>query len=110
MFTFTFTHPQGYQNLGVVNVLINEFLDGRNACYLAYDQANNVLYLVNDAGTALSWLVLNGSGSLGNSQCTVSGAGSPATGNGTALTLTLSGDVRGGLRAERRWFIWRRGT
>src|SRR5262249_40653590 len=32
---FTFSDPRGWQDLDVVNVLINDFLDGRNACYLA---------------------------------------------------------------------------
>jgi hypothetical protein len=50
-----------------------------------------VLYLVNDAGTALSaGLALNGSGTVSNSQCSVNAAGSSATGSGNILTLTLN--------------------
>jgi hypothetical protein len=91
VFTFTFSDPNGWQDLNVVNVLINDFLDGRRACYLAYVRPLNVLYLVNDAGDALlPGLVLNGTGSVSNSQCTISGAGSSATGSGNTLTLTLS--------------------
>ena len=90
-FTFTFSDPNGWENLGVVNILINNFLDGRYACYLAYARPINVLYLVNDPGTALlPGLVLNGTGSVGNSQCTVNGAGSSVSGSGNTLTLTLS--------------------
>jgi len=75
----------------VVNVLINNFLDGRQACYLAYSVPVNVLYLVPDAGSGLlTGMVLNGSGSTGNSQCTVSGVGSFASGSGNTLTLTLN--------------------
>ncbi|SPF52289.1 exported hypothetical protein [Candidatus Sulfopaludibacter sp. SbA4] len=81
-FTFTFTDPRGYQDLNVVNVLFNNFLDGRNACYLAYARPLNVLYLVNDAGTAL----LPG---LSNSQCSVA-AGWSASGSGNTLTLTVN--------------------
>jgi hypothetical protein len=89
-FTFTFLNATGFQNLGVVNILINNFLDGGNACYLAYSQPLNTIYLVNDPGNALlPGLVMNGSGSVGNSQCTVIGAGSTAVGNGNILTLTL---------------------
>ena len=91
VFTFTFSDPNGWQDLNVVNVLINDFLDGRRACYLAYVRPLNVLYLVNDAGDALlPGLVLNGTGSVANSQCTVYGAGSSATGSGNTLTLRLS--------------------
>jgi len=89
--TFTFSDPRGWQDLDVVSVLINNFLDGRNACYLAYSRTAGVLYLVDDAGTALSGgLPLNGSGSVGNSQCTVAAASSSASGNGDVLTLTLN--------------------
>ena len=34
-FSFTFSDTAGYQKLSVVNVLINNFLDGRQACYVA---------------------------------------------------------------------------
>jgi len=88
---FTFSDPRGFQDLDVVNVLINNFLDGRNSCYLAYSRTSAVLYLVNDPGTALlPGLVLNGSGSVSNSQCMVTGAGSSAVGSGNILTLTLN--------------------
>jgi hypothetical protein len=35
-------------------------------------------------------MVLNGSGSIENSQCRIDGAGSSATGSGDTLTLTLT--------------------
>ena len=81
-FTFAFSDTKGLQDLGVVNILINNFLDGRQACYLAYSRPLNVLYLVNDAGTAL----LPG---LSNSQCTVSGSSVTQNGNTLILTLTI---------------------
>ena len=62
--TFTFMDTNGAQDLGIVNVLINNFLDGRQACYLAYNRALNVLYLVADGGPPAlqGGLLLNGSG------------------------------------------------
>ena len=90
-FTFTFRDPDGYANLDVVNVLINNFLDGRFACYIAYSRTTNVLYLVNDTGTALlPGLVMNGTGATGNSFCSITGAGSSASGAGSDLTLSLN--------------------
>jgi len=89
-FVYTFFDPDSWQDLGVVNILINNFLDGRYACYLVYDRPNNVMYLVNDPGTAISGMVLNGSGTLSNSQCTVNGTGSSASGAGDTLTLTVA--------------------
>jgi len=90
-FTFTFSDSKGYQDFGILDILINNFLDGRQACYLAYSQPSNVLYVVNDSGSGLSpGLNLTGSGTAGNSQCTVSAAGSSAAGSGTTLILTLN--------------------
>jgi hypothetical protein len=79
--TFTFTDPRGWQDLNVVNILINSTLDGSNACYLAYSPQLNVLYLMNDPGIAL----LTG---LSNSQC--SAAVTQASGSGTTFTLALN--------------------
>jgi hypothetical protein len=92
--TFTITDTGGYTNLGVVDVLINGFLDGIGACYVAYVESTNTLYLVDDAGDAggafAGEMVLNGSGSIKNSQCRIDGTGSSATGSGNTLTLTLN--------------------
>src|SRR5262249_4132620 len=90
-----FTDAAGGSSMSVVNVLINNFLDGRNACYLAYVVPDNILYLVNDAGDAggpfAGSLVLNGTGgSIENSQCRITGAGSLAfTSDARTLVLTL---------------------
>jgi hypothetical protein len=90
-FTFQFSDSAGWQDLGVVNILINDGLNGLHACYLAYSRPQNVLYLVSDNGDGLlPGLALNGSGTLSNSQCTVTGAGSTAVGSLNALTLTLN--------------------
>jgi large repetitive protein len=92
--TFTITDTSGYANLGVTNVLIADFIDGRVACYLAYAQGSNTLYLVDDAGDGggpfAGSMVLNGTGSIENSQCRIDGAGSSFTGSGTTGTLTLN--------------------
>lgn len=87
--TFTFTSPRGVSELGVVNVLINRALDGRQACYLAYDSVNNLLVLQDNAGTDGSVLALPSTNSLRNSQCSVDGAGVQAVKSGTTLTLTI---------------------
>lgn len=88
-FTFSFTDPDGATDLGVVNVLINNFLNGASACYIAYDRPSNFVFLVNDVGDNLTALALNGTGTTSNSQCTIVGAGSSATVSGNTLTLTL---------------------
>ena len=94
-FAVQFSHPSGFASLSVTNVLINSALDGRKACYIAYVQQTNTIYLVNDNGDAggpfAGSLVLNGgSGTAANGQCMITGTGSSAVGSGTALTLTLN--------------------
>lgn len=88
-FTFSFADPDGAADLWVVNALINNFLNGAGACYIAYDRPSNTLFLVNDVGDNATGLVLNGSGTTSNGQCTIVGAGSSATVSGNTLTLTL---------------------
>jgi hypothetical protein len=91
LFTATFNDTAGYTNLDVVNVLINPFLDGRSSCFIAYSRPSNVLYLVNDSGSALlPGMVVNGSGSVANSFCTIFGSGTSAVGSGNSFTLTLN--------------------
>jgi len=95
-FVFTFSDAGGWQNLTVVDVLIRDVLDGRQACYVAFvpSGANSgAVYLVDDQGDAggpYSGMVLPGSGSVSNSQCSVTAAGSSASGGGNTLTLTLA--------------------
>jgi hypothetical protein len=91
--TATFINAAGgYQNLNVLNVLINDALDGLRACYLAYSVPANSLYIVpdNGDGTQLSGKAMDGTGTVGNSQCTVALSGSSATGYGNVFTLTLN--------------------
>jgi len=105
-YTFTFTDTKGYQDIGVVDILVNDYLNGNQACYIAYARPINALYLVNDAGTALSpGLILNGSGSVSNSQCTITAAGSAVTGAGNTLTVTLNIAFSGSFYANRIFYL-----
>jgi len=88
-FSFTVADGDGAADLGIVNVLINNFLDGRNACYIAYSRPANTVFLVTNDGSGLTSLLLNGSGTTSNGQCTIVGAGSSAVSSGNSLTLTL---------------------
>ncbi|MEZ5351931.1 MAG: BACON domain-containing protein [Bryobacteraceae bacterium] len=96
-FAFTFQDPDGASDLDIVNVLVNNAIDGRQACYLAYvvsGPGTGSLILVNDAGAAggpfAGTLPIPGAGSISNGSCTVNGAGSSASMNGNVLTLTLN--------------------
>jgi len=110
--TFTWTDTKGASDFGVVNVLVNRFIDGRQACYLAYAAAGNTLYLVDDAGDAggpfAGGMVLNGSSAaIQNSQCSVSGTGTSASMSGNTLTLVLNVTFKSGLSGNR--IVWAAG-
>jgi len=94
-FTAVLTDSKGAGDFGVVNLLVNNFIDGRQACYLAYAAATNSLLLVDDTGDAggpfAGSMVLNGgTATIQNSQCSVNATGSSATQDGNTLTLTLN--------------------
>jgi hypothetical protein len=92
-FTFNFTDTAGAQAFAVLNILIRDVLDGRQACYIAFAPATSSVFLVDNAGDAggpFSGMVLPSSNSIGNSQCTISGTGSSVAKAGNALTLTLA--------------------
>jgi len=91
VFSFTLNDNVGWQDLGIINVLINSSLNGNQSCYLAYSNPLTTLYLMSDSGGGLlPGMPLNGSGFISNSQCAIDGAGSSVTSSGSSLTLNLS--------------------
>ena len=108
-FTAVLTDTKGAGDFGVVNLLVNNFIDGRQACYLAYAASTNALFLVDDAGDAggpfAGSMALNGgASSVQNSQCSVNGTGSSAVTNGATLTLTLNITFKSPLAGNR--IVW----
>ncbi len=100
-FSFSVSHPDGLSRLGVINLLINSSLDGRQGCYVAYSVPQRVLYLVNDAGPAagLSAPLALGAGNTGfvqNSQCRINAGFSSALTSGNSITLSLNMQFVGG--------------
>ena len=91
-FSFQFSHPSGWQNLALVNILINNVLAASHACYLSFVPSSNLLELVDDtgdtAGPFAGSVTLGNPGTIQNSQCAVNLAS--ATGSGTTLTLVLN--------------------
>ena len=90
-FAFTYSDSRGYGSIVMAQVLINTSFATPNGCFLYFNRSANSVFLTNDAGT--SWqgpVTLGTSGTLQNSQCTVSGSGSSATGTGNTLTLNLA--------------------
>ena len=90
-FAFSFYDPSGVSAIGSASMIIGGNLSGSGSCYLYYGASANSLYLANDAGTAwLSPVVPGQSGTLQNSQCTVSAAASSVSASGNNLTLNLA--------------------
>ena len=81
----------------MLNVLINNGLDGAGACYIALvvnagNAAQYTLYLQDDSGyNSLTSFQFDGDSTVSNSQCTLDAAGSSVSGTGSTLTLVLSG-------------------
>ncbi|SPF37632.1 exported hypothetical protein [Candidatus Sulfopaludibacter sp. SbA4] len=90
--TTTFYDTNGWSNDGnVVDVLVNNSLNGSQACYLALSPSINTIYLLNDAGTAIGGsITLPTSATTSNSQCTVNGVGTSFSISGNTLTLTVN--------------------
>jgi hypothetical protein len=112
VFTFTFTDPNGYSDLSVLDVLINNYLDGVGACYFAWVPSGasaGYVYLVDDAGdggyAGGSPMFVPTSNSLSNSQCTISGTGSSVSSNGNTLTLTLAITFTSGFAGNKIFYM-----
>jgi len=110
-YTFTFSDTNGWQDLSVANILINTAIDGRHACYLAFapsGPSGGSLYLVDDAGDAggpYQGVVLPGTQSASNSQCTVNGSGSTVTTSGNTLTLSLNMSFAPSFAGDQLFFL-----
>ncbi len=90
-FTFKYSDASGYRAIGTAYAMINSSMNAVGGCVPYYLSASNALYLFNDAGSAVAGPITPGSsGSISNSQCTVSGSGSAVSGAGNTLSLTLS--------------------
>jgi hypothetical protein len=107
---FNLSDNKGAGDLGIVNVLINNFIDGRRACYVAYIAASNSLVLVNDGGDAggpfAGSMVLNGSGNgIENSQCKINAAGTSAAPSGNFFKLTLNVMFKSAFAGNKVFFV-----
>jgi hypothetical protein len=77
-------------------VLINNAIDGRQACYIAFvptGATSGSLLLVDDAGNAggpFAVGALPGNITVQNNQCAINAAGSSLTASGNSLTLNLA--------------------
>jgi hypothetical protein len=88
-FALKYSDTEGASSLSEVEVNFNSSTGSANACYAFYLPANKALHLKNDAGTGSTSITL-GSGTLSNSQCTISGSGTSVVKSGNTFTLNLA--------------------
>ena len=89
-FVASYRHPNGPDRISTARVLINQTVDGRNACYVYYDRATASLLLVNDSGEGVSGVALKNRGRLSNRQCEVDAGASSASDSGDGLTVRFT--------------------
>jgi len=110
-YTFTFTDTNGFADIAVTNILINDFLDGIGACYVAFTPSgptSGSVLLVDDAGDAggpFAVATLPGAGTAQNSQCSISGAGSSVSSSGNTMTLVLNITFKPAFAGNRVFFM-----
>jgi trimeric autotransporter adhesin len=88
-FSVVVSDPNGLADLKTVHLLFNTTSANQKlACSVFYNPANNQLSLYDDTGTTLSApLTPGGTGTVSNSQCTLSATGSSFSTSGNSLSL-----------------------
>ena len=84
---------------------MNNGLSGFNGCFIHYDRASNVFFLLNDAGTAFSGLIAGSAGQVLNSQCTLQGVGSGGTAVGSNLTVNYNLTFSAGFAGTKQIYM-----
>ena len=105
LYTFSWTDTKEAPAIGITNVLVNNGLDAKSACYLAYVASIDTLVLVDDAGDAggpfVGSLIPGAATTIQNSQCSVSGTGGSAVSSRGTLTLTLQITFKSAFRGNQ---------
>lgn len=87
-FNALYSDPMGASDLQVVYFDFGQSIFAAHSCIVAYVQASNQLILYNDLTNGHVGSITEGSsGTLSNSQCTISGSGGTTTPSGTNLTV-----------------------
>jgi hypothetical protein len=103
VFTFVSRHSSSANSILYSQVLFSKNgLNAANGCYISYDPAGNVFYLLSDDVSTWYGLLGGSPNKVGNSQCTIHGATSGSSKSGTDLTITIDVSFRtsfGGTKA-----------
>ena len=105
-FSFVYSDPLGFGDLGWTEAGVNSSSSKVGACYVRYDAAANTLSLYNDAGAALTGSLTPGTGgSLENSQCLINNPATAVSGAGNNLTVTVPVSFRSGFSGAKSVFL-----
>ena len=90
-FSYQYSEGSGYQNIYLVQTILNTTATWPGSCGTMYITAGSSLYLMKDDGSGwLGPVTIGQSGTLQNSQCTLNAGSSSASGSGTNLTVNLA--------------------
>jgi len=106
-FTFTWSDPNGgISDIQYGSVIFNNAFSTQNGCWLVINIPNRSVYLANNAGTAYSQLNIGSSGTIQNSQCSVSGAGMSLTGSGNNMTFVVTINFSTSFAGLKQTYMW----
>lgn len=110
-FAMVFGDPSGLSDLYETLFLCNTAESPANGCYVEYYPSTNLLYLLDNAGTAvLSPAVAPGSStSVSNSQCTLNGTGSSFSISSDNLTLNVALTFSGTFVGKQNVYMYAKG-
>ncbi len=107
-FAFTASTQSGYTNMAWMQVIFNSGESKAGGCYVyVYLPGGGTAYLANDAGD--NWLgsaALGSSGTMENSQCRLSLAGSSMSGSGNNVTLNLAFTFKTGFLGTQNAYLY----
>ncbi len=101
-FTAVIKEGGGANTIAFAQLVMNAGLNGYNACFIHYDRASNVFYLLNDTGTGWFGLFAGSATQVENSQCILQGVGSGGTVSGSNLTITYNLSFTGSFAEARQ--------
>ena len=104
-FTAVIKDGNGAAAIPFVQLVMNNSLSGINGCFIHYDRASNVFFLLNDTGTAFSGLAAGSDAQVSNSQCTLNGVGSGGTGAEANLTVSYKLNFSAGFAGTQKIYM-----
>ncbi|MEZ5351928.1 MAG: hypothetical protein R2762_04775 [Bryobacteraceae bacterium] len=108
-FTATVYDDLGPLHIDIINILVNDAIDGRNACYLAFVRNAAAAVLVNDAGDAggpyAGAINIPSLGTVSNNQCTLDATGSSVVSSGKNLIFKLKFLWKPAFKGDRIVFV-----